>query len=52
MHNEAPSVAMSVNNPERSPFDIQTRDPAQIPFGFAEIFSLGARKWPPREPDG
>jgi hypothetical protein len=31
------SVAMSVHNPDRSPFAIERRDPAQAPSGFTEI---------------
>jgi hypothetical protein len=40
-HNEPLSAAVGVNNPDRSLFAIQSRDPAQAPSGFAEIVSDG-----------
>jgi len=36
-HNETLSVAMRVNNPDRSPVHINSRDAALTPSGFAEI---------------
>ena len=36
-HNETLSVAMRVCNPDRSPFKIESGDPAQTPFRFAEV---------------
>ena len=30
------SVAMRVHNPDRFPLDIESRDPAQAPTGFAK----------------
>jgi hypothetical protein len=41
---ETLSVTMSVRNPDRSAFKIQSGDPAQAPTGFAEIVSDGAAR--------
>jgi hypothetical protein len=30
---------MCVDNPDRSPFKVESRDPTQAPTGFAEIVS-------------
>src|SRR5262249_32779722 len=39
-HNEAlPVAAVRVHNPDRSPFPIQSRHPAQAPTGFVEVVS-------------
>ena len=41
-HNEAPSVvAVRVNNPDRSPLQINGRNAAPTPSGFAEIVRNG-----------
>jgi hypothetical protein len=38
-HDEPLIVVMRVNNPDRSSFNIESRDPAPTPTGFAEIVS-------------
>ena len=41
-HDELLSVAVRVHNPDRSPFEIESCDPAWAPTGFVEIVSTSS----------